>query len=36
MTEILKTKEEMEEFLNNLGIEYRYSCYEEKNGEGES
>lgn len=31
---MLKNKEEMQDFLHNLGIEYRYSCYENKNPEG--
>ena len=31
--DMLKTKEELIEFLHNLGIEYRYNCYEEKNPE---
>lgn len=30
---MLKTKEEVIEFLKNLGIEYRYGCYENKNPE---
>lgn len=30
----MKEKEEVVEFLKNLGIEYRYSCYGEKNPEG--
>lgn len=32
--EMFKNKEEMEQFLENLGIEYRYSCYNERNAEG--
>lgn len=35
MSEIFKDKEELQEYLKNLGIEYRFSCYEEKNPEGE-
>jgi hypothetical protein len=35
MTEIFKRREEMEEFLHNLGVEYRYSCYRERNADGE-
>ena len=34
MTEIFKNFEELEEYFKNLGIEYRFSCYYEKNGEG--
>ncbi|KAH7637248.1 hypothetical protein HUG17_7454 [Dermatophagoides farinae] len=34
MAEILKEKEEIKEFLKNLGIEYRFSCYSEKNPQG--
>ena len=29
-----KESEEVEKYLENLGIEYRYSCYGEKNAEG--
>ncbi|KAK6621787.1 hypothetical protein RUM44_001594 [Polyplax serrata] len=29
----LKSKEELKEFLDNLGIEYRYGCFSEKNPE---
>ena len=31
---MVKEKEEVQDFLKNLGIEYRYSCYSEKNPEG--
>ena len=31
---IFKSKEELEQYLSNLGIEYRYSCYGERNPEG--
>ena len=31
---LMKEKEEVQDFLKNLGIEYRYSCYSEKNPEG--
>jgi predicted enzyme involved in methoxymalonyl-ACP biosynthesis len=34
MTEIFKDVSELEEFFKNLGIEYRFSCYHEKNSEG--
>lgn len=34
MTEIFKSVDELEEYFKNLGIEYRFSCYYEKNGEG--
>lgn len=34
MGEIFKDQEELQQFLHNLGIEYRFSCYEEKNPEG--
>ncbi|KAI1297646.1 Cytochrome c oxidase assembly factor 7 -like protein [Halotydeus destructor] len=34
MTEIIKNREELEDFFKNLGIEYRYSCYNEKDPEG--
>lgn len=30
---MLKSKEEVIDFLRNLGIQYRYGCYEEKNPE---
>lgn len=30
---LLKSKEEMIEFIKNIGIEYRYGCYENKNPE---
>lgn len=30
---LLKSKEEVIKFLENLGIEYRYGCYENKNAE---
>uniref|UniRef100_T1JHP9 Kazal-like domain-containing protein n=1 Tax=Strigamia maritima TaxID=126957 RepID=T1JHP9_STRMM len=30
----LKREEEVQEYLENLGIEYRFSCYKEKNSEG--
>lgn len=29
-----KTEEELKEYLENLGTEYRFSCFKEKNGEG--
>jgi len=32
---ILKTEEELAEFLNNLGTEYRFGCLHEKDPEGE-
>lgn len=32
--DIIKEREELVEFLANLGIEYRYSCYNERNAEG--
>lgn len=35
MTDIFKTKEELIEYINNVGIEYRYSCYSDRNPEGE-
>lgn len=35
MAQLFKDKEELDEFLHNLGIEYRFSCYEEKNPDGE-
>lgn len=28
---LFKSSEELKKFLDNLGIEYRYGCYEEKN-----
>lgn len=34
MTDILKEKEEVQLYLKNLGIEYRFSCFSEKNPEG--
>ena len=34
MAEIFKEVSEVEEFFKNLGIEYRFSCYYEKNAEG--
>lgn len=30
---LLKTKEEVIDYLNNIGVEYRYGCYENKNPE---
>ncbi|KPM06454.1 hypothetical protein QR98_0049300 [Sarcoptes scabiei] len=33
MTDILKEKEEVQLYLKNLGIEYRFSCFSEKNPE---
>ncbi len=36
MTEIVKDISELEEFYKNLGIEYRFGCYYEKNSEGMS
>ncbi|XP_054708105.1 cytochrome c oxidase assembly factor 7 homolog [Uloborus diversus] len=30
----LKTEEEVKEFLENIGVEYRFSCFHEKNAEG--
>ena len=32
--DMLKEKEEVIDFLKNLGIEYRFSCFSEKNNEG--
>ncbi|CAG2111145.1 unnamed protein product [Medioppia subpectinata] len=34
MSEIFKNVSELEQFFRNLGIEYRFNCYYEKNGEG--
>jgi len=34
MTGMVKDVAELEEFYKNLGIEYRFSCYYEKNAEG--
>lgn len=35
MTEtVFKDAKELEEFFHNLGIEYRFSCYKERNAEG--
>ncbi|UXI18952.1 hypothetical protein NH340_JMT04895 [Sarcoptes scabiei] len=34
MNDILKEKEEVQLYLKNLGIEYRFSCFSEKNPEG--
>ncbi|RWS23797.1 Sel1 repeat-containing protein 1-like protein [Leptotrombidium deliense] len=31
---LMKSDQELEEEIKNLGIEYRYSCYREKNAEG--
>lgn len=30
----LKSESEVKEYLNNLGIEYRFGCYSEKKPEG--
>ena len=30
----LKDEEQVKEYLKNIGIEYRYQCYQEKNPEG--
>ena len=30
-----KNEEEVQEYLDNLGIEYRYGCFSEKNPDGE-
>jgi hypothetical protein len=30
----LKNEEEVREYLENLGIEYRFGCYHEKNPKG--
>jgi len=35
MAQIFKEKEELEQYFDNLGVEYRYSCYSDKNPEGE-
>lgn len=32
----LKSEEEVKEYINNLGIEYRFGCYSEKKPEGKS
>lgn len=32
----LKSEEEVKQYLNNLGIEYRFGCYSEKNPEGKA
>lgn len=29
-----KSEEDVKEYLTNLGIEYRFGCYKEKNPEG--
>lgn len=30
----LKNEEEVKEYLENLGIEYRFGCYHEKRADG--
>ena len=30
----LKNEEEVQDYLERLGIEYRFGCYYEKNGKG--
>lgn len=30
-----KKEEDVKDYIDNLGIEYRFSCYQEKNAEGE-
>lgn len=32
----LKSESEVKEYLNNLGIEYRFGCYSEKKPEGKT
>ena len=32
----LKTEEEVKEYLDNLGTEYRFGCFSEKKPEGDS
>lgn len=34
MAGILKDADELKDYIKNLGIEYRFSCYSEKNPQG--